>query len=725
MAMPVQAATAIFSPQPIRPPLKKENNQEDDTWLSRAGDTPSILSSVFEGWPSFVLSSPSPPPDDEHIKSETRPPNPSPPSPDSVDYQSARSESLDSTTSHEHKHKQHKKSHRRQRSSIAIGNEVNDLLNKDHVRKAISVLQEAVSWMHMTDDPGQSPGSVAKIYSRMLKTLCEPNLSSVVNEISGVDPKEPGAIYNCVVWRLFTKVVESGYTLELDHPFLDGISASLAANIMFMFSFAYWMLLLARFLQGVSNACVWTMCLCLIADNWPSDQLGLQMGKLVGFYPLGMMIGLPVGVLYSRVSPQAPFVASLVFSGMDFFMRLVIIERSSSPKEWFIDNDVESSNSNAATEEEPQPTRKPRRVTLIQLIKQPRLIVSMLLTMVVASVMSAFEPTLSMRLAAEWDFDAAASGLILIAYMAPSIASSAFCGWLCDRYGTKIVAMVSLTLVTPACIAIGVPDHHTSFWTLIPVLVVGGMTIAGCQAPVFPEIAAVVAASNPNKNDRDGLARSYAVFNAAYGTDILKVVLIGDGGVGKTSLRNQFIHKRFTNTYKATIGADFITKEVLLDDGKKVMMQIWDTAGQERFQSLGVAYYRGADACVLVYDVNNFMSFQHLGRWHDDFLKQSSLPPEEAEHFPILMIGNKIDINDRVVSRRQARAWAEQHSRESMQIPCFEASAKDGTNVEKAFTHIAKMVKVPQLELDLNEGDTLTLTSDTRSTKTGRGVGCC
>ncbi|KAG0173860.1 hypothetical protein DFQ30_006833 [Apophysomyces sp. BC1015] len=123
-----------------------------------------------------------------------------------------------------------------------------------------------------------------------------------------------------------------------------------------------------------------------------------------------------------------------------------------------------------------------------------------------------------MRLAAEWDFDAAASGLILIAYMAPSIASSAFCGWLCDRYGTKIVAMVSLTLVTPACIAIGVPDHHTSFWTLIPVLVVGGMTIAGCQAPVFPEIAAVVAASNPNKNDRDGLARSYAVFNAAYGT---------------------------------------------------------------------------------------------------------------------------------------------------------------------------------------------------------------
>lgn len=80
-------------------------------------------------------------------------------------------------------------------------------------------------------------------------------------------------------------------------------------------------------------------------------------------------------------------------------------------------------------------------------------------------------------------------------------------------------------------------------------------------------------------------------------------------------LHLQFIHKRFTNAYKATIGADFITKEVRTEDGKKVMLQIWDTAGQERFQSLGVAYYRGADACVLVYDVNNFITFSNLGKF--------------------------------------------------------------------------------------------------------------
>ncbi|KAI8970142.1 rab family small GTPase [Mycotypha africana] len=204
--------------------------------------------------------------------------------------------------------------------------------------------------------------------------------------------------------------------------------------------------------------------------------------------------------------------------------------------------------------------------------------------------------------------------------------------------------------------------------------------------------------------------------------DILKIVLIGDGGVGKTSLRNQYIHKRFTTAYKATIGADFITKEVETDDGRKVMMQIWDTAGQERFQSLGVAYYRGADACVLVYDVNNYLSFQHLDRWRQDFLKQSSLPAEEAENFPLLIIGNKIDIDDRVVSRRQARAWAETHSSDKMQIPCFETSAKNGDHVEKAFAHIARMVKIPQMELDMNESNSFSLTSSDSRFKKSR---CC
>ncbi|PVH38124.1 hypothetical protein PAHAL_5G183000 [Panicum hallii] len=102
---------------------------------------------------------------------------------------------------------------------------------------------------------------------------------------------------------------------------------------------------------------------------------------------------------------------------------------------------------------------------------------------------------------------------------------------------------------------------------------------------------------------------------------LLKVIVLGDSGVGKTSLMNQYVHKKFSQQYKATIGADFVTKEVLIED-RLVTLQIWDTAGQERFQSLGVAFYRGADCCVLVYDVNSNRSFDTLNTWHDEFLNQ-------------------------------------------------------------------------------------------------------
>ena len=81
--------------------------------------------------------------------------------------------------------------------------------------------------------------------------------------------------------------------------------------------------------------------------------------------------------------------------------------------------------------------------------------------------------------------------------------------------------------------------------------------------------------------------------------ELLKVIILGDTGVGKSSLMGRYVNDKFDTRYKATIGADFLTKEVEVE-GTKVTLQIWDTAGQERFQSLGSAFYRGADACMLV-----------------------------------------------------------------------------------------------------------------------------
>ncbi|KAK4753959.1 hypothetical protein SAY87_002063 [Trapa incisa] len=166
---------------------------------------------------------------------------------------------------------------------------------------------------------------------------------------------------------------------------------------------------------------------------------------------------------------------------------------------------------------------------------------------------------------------------------------------------------------------------------------------------------------------------------------LLKVIILGDSGVGKTSLMNQYVNRKFSNQYKATIGADFLTKEVQFED-RLFTLQIWDTAGQERFQSLGVAFYRGADCCVLVYDVN--------------------ASPSDPENFPFVVLGNKIDIdggNGRVVSEKKAKAWCASKGN----IPYFETSAKEGFNVEAAFQCIAKNALKNEPEEEIYLPDTI------------------
>lgn len=199
---------------------------------------------------------------------------------------------------------------------------------------------------------------------------------------------------------------------------------------------------------------------------------------------------------------------------------------------------------------------------------------------------------------------------------------------------------------------------------------------------------------------------------------LLKVIILGDSGVGKTSLMNQYVNKKFSNQYKATIGADFLTKEVMVED-RLVTMQIWDTAGQERFQSLGVAFYRGADCCVLVYDVTMANTFKTLDSWRDEFLIQAS--PRDPENFPFVVLGNKIDLENRAVSQKRAQGWC--HSKGD--IPYFETSAKEAINVEQAFQIVAKNALAQETEVELyNEfPDQIKLSNDQNKPKEG-GCGC-
>jgi len=170
---------------------------------------------------------------------------------------------------------------------------------------------------------------------------------------------------------------------------------------------------------------------------------------------------------------------------------------------------------------------------------------------------------------------------------------------------------------------------------------------------------------------------------------LLKTLVLGDSGVGKSSLMRQFVENKFDARYKATIGADFLTKEFELE-GTMVTLQIWDTAGQERFQSLGSAYYRGADACMLVFDLTHADSFSHLGSWKEEFIIQA------GEGHAFVLIGNKNDKEEsREVPQKTATAWAKKQSEnpddDEGKIPYFETSAKENFNIEQAFMEVARL----------------------------------
>ncbi|KAL3321058.1 Ras- protein Rab-7A [Cichlidogyrus casuarinus] len=165
---------------------------------------------------------------------------------------------------------------------------------------------------------------------------------------------------------------------------------------------------------------------------------------------------------------------------------------------------------------------------------------------------------------------------------------------------------------------------------------------------------------------------------------MLKMIILGDTGVGKTSLMNQFVNQKFSNQYKATIGADFSTKDVEINN-KKVTLQIWDTAGQERFQSLGVAFYRGADCCVLVFDLTQLDSFKNLEQWYNRFIIQAN--PQNQAKFPFILIGNKSDLEEEtVVNKSRIANWCSTMDN----MAYFECSAKNALNVREAFLKVAQ-----------------------------------
>ena len=201
---------------------------------------------------------------------------------------------------------------------------------------------------------------------------------------------------------------------------------------------------------------------------------------------------------------------------------------------------------------------------------------------------------------------------------------------------------------------------------------------------------------------------------------LLKVIILGDAGVGKTCLLNQYVKKQFSMQYKSTIGADFLTKELNLD-GKVVQLQLWDTAGQEQFNSIGASFYRNAECCVLVCDLTDEKSFEDVEKWRGQFLNQ--LNPKDPDNFPFVVFGNKCDKNEeRKVQDAKLKQYCEQHNN----IPYFETSAKTNINVEKGFEEVAGLAlkrnsKDDEIYIPPNPSTKLKLNTGTTQNKNS----CC
>jgi Ras-related protein Rab-6A len=157
-----------------------------------------------------------------------------------------------------------------------------------------------------------------------------------------------------------------------------------------------------------------------------------------------------------------------------------------------------------------------------------------------------------------------------------------------------------------------------------------------------------------------------------------KVVFLGDQGVGKTSIITRFMYSSFEKSYQATVGIDFLSKTMRLQD-KIVRLQLWDTAGQERFRSLIPSYVRDSSVAVVVYDVTKMSTFLNVSNWIE------SVRNERGHDCIIMVVGNKIDLTDlREVSVESAEHFAASHS--AMFIEC---SAKVGSNVDALFSKFA------------------------------------
>ena len=164
-------------------------------------------------------------------------------------------------------------------------------------------------------------------------------------------------------------------------------------------------------------------------------------------------------------------------------------------------------------------------------------------------------------------------------------------------------------------------------------------------------------------------------------TNEVKLIVLGNTSVGKSSFILKYIEDKFVLNYIATLGIDFKQKKLKLKNGQEVRLRIYDTAGQERFKSVAVSFIKKAEGVILIYDIGNKATFESLEEWIKN-IKESG-----KENLPIILVGNKCDLPP---EKRQVELIEGKDKAEEFNLPFFETSCKEGINIKEVFEKIVE-----------------------------------
>ncbi|EGD79726.1 rab GTPase [Salpingoeca rosetta] len=201
---------------------------------------------------------------------------------------------------------------------------------------------------------------------------------------------------------------------------------------------------------------------------------------------------------------------------------------------------------------------------------------------------------------------------------------------------------------------------------------------------------------------------------------LYKVLVVGDSGVGKTSLIKRYVHGVASDKYKATIGVDFALKVLQVNENTTVRLQLWDIAGQERFGSMTRVYYKEAVGAFVVFDVTRLDTFKAVKTWKEDIDAKVFLP--DGSKIPVVLMANKCDL---AVEGFRTQEEMQEYCANMGFVSWFETSAKLNKNIEEAVNCLVQNILEKEPDSPHSDGDVLDIKDTNPKDREKTDGGCC